>query len=185
MSDSIYKQHRPGNSDDLYCKLLDGDKIKGRIVGEPSMSVYKQGDKPRYSWLIFVREKNGKPVNRPQILTKGISVYNGIADLAEDWGDPTEFDVAIKRTGSGLQDTEYSVTPVKSSPDLTKEELAEAEKINLVQATKGKWLRQFEEDRILPDPIVDFVPDEVAPMPEDLGEPVQITDEEMPEDFLK
>lgn len=182
--DSIYKTHKPGGGDDLYIKLLDGDKIKGRVASEPAMSVYKPGDKPRYSWIIFVREKNGKPVNRPQILTKGISVYNGIADLVEDWGSPTEFDLTIKRTGSGLNDTEYSVNPVKDSVDLTKDELAEVDKVNLIQATKGKWLQDYEEDRILPEPITqgtfaddpspDFVPDQVVDDVSD--EPINLND---------
>lgn len=154
MSDSIYSQHKPTGGDDLYAKLLDGDKVKGRIASEPAISVYKDGDKPRYSWIVFVREKNGKLINRPQILTKGVSVYNGIGDLVEEWGDPTSFDVVFKRTGSGLSDTEYSVTPVKTSNDLTKDQQAEVDKIDLPQATKGKWLSEYIKDGKLPNPVV-------------------------------
>lgn len=176
---SIYAQHQPGSTDGLYLKLQDGDKVKGRIASEPAISVYKQGDKPRYSWVIFVREFNGKPVNKPQILTKGISVYNGIADLVEDWGEPTQFDLTIKRTGSGLNDTEYSVNPVKESTDLTKEQLAGAEKIDLPQAIKGKWLSTFVDDNELPEPVTNLTAsaDKVFDVDED--EPIQ-----MPEDFL-
>lgn len=165
---SIYKDYRPGSTNDLYLKLADGNKVKGRIVSEPAISVYSEGQKPRYSWIIFVREFNGKPVNKPQILTKGISIYNGIADLVDEWGDVQEFDIVIKRTGAGLNDTEYSVTPVKTSADLTKEELAEVEKIDLVQATKGKWLADYIDDKELPtpitsgglDPVITEIPDE-------------------------
>lgn len=174
--DSIYQQHRPGSTNDLYVSLKDGDKLKGRIVSEPAISVYQEGQKPRYSWVIFVREFNGKMVNKPQILTKGISVYNGIADLTEEWGAPQEFDVVIKRTGSGLNDTEYSVTPVKTSADLTKEQLEEAEKIDLPQAIKGKWLADYVEDGELPAPKVDTVYEgETSPPP---------TDEDIPLDRI-
>lgn len=170
---NIYAKHQPGGSSDLYVKLTDGDKLKGRIVSEPAISVYSEGQKPRYSWIIFVRELNSKPVNKPRILTKGISVYNGIADLVEDWGQPTEFDITIKRTGAGLNDTEYSVNPVKESKDLTKEELAEVEKIDLPQAIKGKWLSDYVDDGELPDPITSGVKlDTIREVPE--GEALEI-----------
>lgn len=179
---SIYTTYKPSGDNDLYAKLLDGDKIRARIVSEPAISVYKQGDKPRYSWVIFTKEKNGKPVNKPQVLTKGISVYNGVADLVEDWGNPDSFDVTIKRTGSGLSDTEYSVNPVKESNDLTKEQSAEVEKVDLLQAIKGKWLADYVEDNELPEPVTSGVAlDTVHPVPE--GEPMSM--DEMPEDFLK
>lgn len=174
---NIYQQHRPGSTNDLYIRLNDGDKLKGRVASEPAISVYSEGQKPRYSWVIFVREFNGKPVNKPQILTKGISVYNGIADLTEEWGAPQEFDVVIKRTGSGLNDTEYSVTPVKTSADLTKEEQAEVDKIDLPQAIKGKWLQDFVDDGELPDPITaGKFTDDIAPMPTDEDAPINIED---------
>lgn len=166
--DSIYSKHKPGSTDDLYIKLLDGDKIKGRVTSEPAISVYQEGQKPRYSWVVFVRDKNGKVINRPQILTKGISVYKGIADLVEEWGLPQTFDVAIKRTGSGPNDTEYNVTPVKVSSDLTDSQQEEVDKIDLPKAIGGKWLADFVEDGELPAPKVDgIVADEVVEMPSD------------------
>lgn len=184
---SIYNDHKPGSTSDLYLKLGDGDKVKGRIASEPAISVYKEGDKPRYSWIIFVREFNGKVIDKPQILTKGVSVYNGVADAAEAWDEePTQFDVIIKRTGSGLSDTEYSVTPVKTSDDLTKDQLAEVNKINLPQAIKGKWLADYVDDRELPEPVTAALPN---PKPDKVhevidGEEVTLTEEEMPEGFL-
>jgi hypothetical protein len=167
---SVYDDHKPQGGNDLYLKLKDGDKVKGRVASEPAISIYKEGDKPRYSWIIFVREFNGKAVNKPQILTKGISVYNGIADLVEEWGEPTEFDIVIKRTGAGLNDTEYSVTPVKTSDDLTKAEQEEIDKIDLPKAVKGKWLTDYVEDGELPDPINDLPPINMDVPPEFLRE---------------
>lgn len=173
MSDSIYNQHKPTGGSDLYLVLKDGDKAKGRIVSDPAISVYKEGDKPRYSWIMLVREFNGKEVNKPQILTKGVSVYNGIADLVEEWGEPTEFDIAIKRTGSGLNDTEYSVTPVKTSTEPTSDQLEEIEKIDLIKSIKGKWLSEYMEDGRPPAPIIQTSREEdetfsEADIPEDI-----------------
>lgn len=172
---SIYQDHRPGNTDDLFLKLLDGDKVKGRIVSEPAISVYTEGQRPRYSWVFFTRDKNGKPVNKPQILTKGISIYNQIADLVEDWGDPNTFDITIKRTGSGLNDTEYSVVPVKESATISKVQQEEIDKIDLPGAIKGKWLREFMQDDRLPNPIVMSTQvDTVEPMPGDEDAPIDL-----------
>lgn len=181
---NIYQEHRPGSTNDLYLKLGDGDKVKGRITSEPAISIYKAGDKPRYSWVMFVRELNNKPINKPQILTKGISVYSAIADLVEEWGSINDFDIAIKRTGSGLSDTEYSVTPVKTSTDLTSEQEAEVAKINLPQAIKGKWLADFVDDNELPEPVISNPPaikvDTVHEPPES-EEPIRL--EDLPEGF--
>lgn len=149
---NIYQTYKP-QGDNLYLKLKDGDRAKLRIASEPGISVYNKGDKPRYSWIVFNRE-----LKKPQIYTSGISVFSQVADLTEEWGDAQEFDIIIKRTGSGLSDTSYSVTPVKQSVDLTKEELEEVAKINLPQAIKGKWLADFVDDGELPDPIMSGLP---------------------------
>lgn len=174
--ESVYSKHQPSGGNDLFLKIADGDKVRGRIVSEPAISVYKEGDKPRYSWIMFVRELNGKPVNKPQILTKGVSVYNGIANLVEDWGEPDQFDITIKRTGAGLNDTEYSVTPVKESTNITGEQQAEIDKIDLPQAIKGKWLADYVDDKELPSPTTSS-----SALTEGAE---QLTDSDMPDDFL-
>lgn len=145
--DSIYATYKPAGGDD-YLKLKDGDKVRLRIASEPAISIYKQGDRPRYSWVVFNRD-----AKLAQVYTGGVSIFNAIADMTDEWGDPTTFDITIKRTGSGLQDTTYSVTPVKTSDDLTDEELESVAKIDLIAAIKGKWLQEFADDATLPDPI--------------------------------
>lgn len=144
---SIYNDHKPEQGDGLYLKLKDGDRVKLRIASEPAGSIYKAGDRLRYSWVVFNRDKE-----RAQVYSAGISVYSQIADLVEEWGEPTDFDIIIKRTGSGMNDTSYSVTPVKSSLDLTKGQLTESEAINLLEAVKGRWLADIEKDGIAPEP---------------------------------
>lgn len=160
---SVYQTHRPGGDNDLYLKLKDGDRVKMRITSEPAISVFKPGDKPRYSWVVWNRE-----ANKAQVYSAGISVYTAIADLTEEWGEPVEFDIVIKRTGSGMNDTSYSVTPVKKSDELTAAELEEVEKVDLLQAIKGKWLTDYVEDKVLPEPIMNTGKDEVVPMPEEM-----------------
>lgn len=161
MSESIYNQHRPSSSGGDYLKLKDGDKVKLRIASEPAISVYKEGDRPRYSWVVYNREEE-----KPQIYTAGISVYSQIADLVEEWGSPETFDIIVKRTGSGLQDTSYSVTPVKTSKDLTDTEKEEVEKVDLVAGIKGKWLSEYHEDGQPPAPIKQDVPEDDEPITE-------------------
>lgn len=149
MSNSLYQQHRPGNSDDLYLKLSDGDAVKMRIFSKPVIIVYKEGQRPRYAWVVI--NHNNK---KAQVYGAGVSVYSQIADLEQDWGEITEHDITIRRKGSGQFDTEYSVVPVKNSIAPTKEQEAEAEKIDLVGATKGKWLEDFITDGQLPEPVL-------------------------------
>lgn len=173
---SIYTQYKPeGSSDGLWLKLKDGDNFKLRVMSEPVITVYKEGDRPRYAWVVYNHDNK-----RVQVYSSGVSVYSQVSSLVEDWGEPTEFDIRVKREGSGLQDTSYLVTPVKNSTIVPKEAVAEAQKIDLVQATKGKWLKEYVEDHILPAPLQDgIVADDPAPTDDDA--PISLDD--LPEGF--
>lgn len=162
---SVYDEHKPQGGNDLYLKLKDGDKVKMRIASQPAISVYREGDKPRYSWVVWNRDQD-----KAQVYSSGVSVYSQIANLVEEWGEPTEFDVTIRRTGSGLQDTEYAVVPVKTSKDLTAEEKTEVSNVDLPKAIKGKWLADYVKDGELPEPVSD-VPRDDAPPPSDKDAP--------------
>lgn len=170
MTNSIYKTHKPGGTDNLYLKLKDGDKVKLRISSSPAVSTY-DGTKLRYNWIVWNRE-----LNKPQVYNAGISVFSQIAELVEEWGEPNEYDITIKRTGATMNDTEYFVTPVKESVSLTKVQEAEATKIDLPLACKGKWLFEFERDGKLPEAIKpESSVDEIAPMPSG-DEPILLSD---------
>jgi hypothetical protein len=160
MSDnkSIYQQHRPGGSDDLFLRLKDGDAVKMRIYSKPAIVLYKEGQRSRYAWIVI--NHNNK---KAQVFGSGVSIYSQIADLEEDWGEPTEFDITVRRKGSGQFDTEYSVTPVKNSTAPTKEQEAEADKIDLLNATKGKWLEDYMKDGELPAPVLEGKEEESPP----------------------
>lgn len=173
MTNSIYTQHQPeGSSDGLYLKLKDGDSFKLRIMSEPVITVYKEGDRPRYAWVVYNHD-----LKKVQVYAAGVSVYGQLAALVEDWGEPGEFDIRVKREGSGLQDTTYTVTPVKNSTEPPTEAAGEAEKIDLPNATKGKWLAEYIEDRELPDPVV-------AGFGEDLPSDPPPTDEDAPTEHV-
>lgn len=163
---SIYSMHKPQSGGE-YLKIKDGEKIRLRIASEPAISVYKSGDKPRYSWVVFNRENN-----MAQVYTSGVSVYSQIAALVEDWGDPTEFDVKISRTGSTMNDTEYFVTPVKESKNLTDSELEAVNKIDLLKAVKGKLLSEYVKDKKLPEPSIQVE----QPEEEQANRPVSLDD---------
>lgn len=164
---SIYETHQPSTGGGDFLKLKDGDKVKMRIATEPAISVYKAGDKPRYSWVIWNRD-----ADKPQVYSAGVSVFKQIAALVEDWGEPTEFDVRISRSGSGMNDTEYMVSPVKESKKLTTEELDKVNAIDLLKLIKGKMLADYEEDGKLPPPVMEYV-----------GETPDYTDEDAPLDI--
>ena len=169
---SIYQQHKPSSGGGDFLKLTDGESVKLRIASEPAISVYKLGDKPRYSWVVFNRDQK-----KAQIYSAGVSVFQQIAALVEDWGEPTEFDIRVSRTGSTITDTKYIVTPVKTSTDLTDDELDLVNAIDLPKTIKGKMLAEYEEDGVLPAPVTNGLPyADDAPAPTDDDAPVDLND---------
>lgn len=160
---SIYQKHQPSSGGGDFLKLRDGDKVKMRIATEPAISIYKLGDKPRYAWVVWNRD-----ANKAQVYSAGVSVFKQIAALVEDWGEPTDFDIRVSRSGSTINDTEYIVTPVKESKKLTPEELDKVNSIDLPKVIKGKMLSDYEVDGILPLPVTsDSVPLDDIPFTDD------------------
>jgi hypothetical protein len=92
----------------------------------------------RYAWVVW-NHNEGKA----QVFSQGKSVFNQLADLVPDWGEPTDYDITVKRTGEQLE-TRYSVNPAPKSIDLTKEQKDECAKIDLLAAVKGFWLSDAE-----------------------------------------
>lgn len=145
---SIYQQYKPKSGGDLYLKLKDGESVKLRIASEPVIFTNEFDGKisERFAWVVFNRNEN-----KAQVYAAGKSVYGQIADLVDEWGEPTTFDVTIKRTGEGL-DTRYGVVPSPKSEDLTKEEQEQVANVDLLKATGGYWLSDFAKDGNLPEP---------------------------------
>lgn len=151
---SIYQTYKPaGGGDGLFLKISDGDSVKLRIASEPAIfTTTFEGSDPstRFAWTVWNRGEK-----KAQVFNGGKSIYNQIADLVEEWGEPTTFDISVKRTGQGLE-TRYSVNPLPKSTDLTKEEQEECDKVDLLKAVKGYWLKDFK-DGGAPEPIRDEV----------------------------
>ncbi len=144
MNDSIYKTYKPaGGSEGLFLKLQDGDSVKLRIASEPAIfeqEFTNDGEitiSTKFAWVVWNRNEQ-----RAQIFNGGKSIYNQVADLVDEWGEPTGFDINVKRAGQMLE-TRYSVTPLPKSEDLSSEEQAECDKIELLKAVKGRWLKEF------------------------------------------
>ena len=72
-------------------------------------------ERPKHFWAFPVWNVSGKQVQILEITQR--SIQDGIMSLNEsdDWGDPTGYDIVIRKSGSGL-DTTYSIMPGKASP---------------------------------------------------------------------
>ncbi len=146
MNESVYKTYKPASgSDGLFLKLQDGDTVRLRIASEPAIYTQEFNNdgevtvSTKFAWVVWNRNEE-----KAQVFSQGKSVYNQLADLYDEWQNPTGYDVSIKRVGQMLE-TRYSVTPSPKSTDLTPEQEAACAKIDLLAATKGKWLKDFTE----------------------------------------
>lgn len=110
---------------DNFLKIKDGESVKGVFRGEPeTFYVYWEGkksvecepthEKARFRFRInFVtRGKDGNLVSK--IWDQGPTIYNALKDLNLEY-ELADTVVNIKRTGSGLNDTSYSVIPAKEN----------------------------------------------------------------------
>jgi len=132
--------------------------------GEAVPSKEKIKRKEEFAWLVIDREDG-----EIKMYTATTSVYLSIKELKDDsdWGDPTQYDIKVKRTeepGMGY----YKVTPVgKGMGDITKEEkeLVGACTIDLVTELEGgKDTNTFgsgnletapDDDIVVPDDMLD------------------------------
>jgi len=145
---SIYEQHKPAGAGGDYLRLKDGDKVKVRFASAPAACTY-DGEKIRYQWVVFNRN-----INKAQIYEAGAQVFGQLASLYPEWGEPTEFDVTIGRTGSGQFDTSYTVTPSPKSLDLNAEQKAMVEEaLKTFPGKYAKWLADLEQDGVMPETV--------------------------------
>lgn len=143
---SIWQDHKPGGASGDYLRLKDGDRKKVRFFSEPAVITY-DGQKLRYQVVLY-----NKTDRLAQVYEFGAQVFGQIGELYDEWGEPTQFDITIGRTGSGMTDTSYSVTPSPKSEPLTAQEQEACEMIKFPSG-KAKLLSAYEEDRIMPETI--------------------------------
>ena len=143
---SVWNDHKPAAGGGDYLKLKGGDRKKVRFVSEPAVITY-DGVKLRYQVVLY-----NKTDKLAQVYEFGPQVFGQIAELAEDWGDPTQYDMTISRQGSTQYDTSYTVTPLPKSEVLTKDEL-EATTAVKFPTSKARLLSDYMEDGIMPETI--------------------------------
>lgn len=137
----------------MFLDLKDGDKAKVRIASDPAISSNEFKDaetgevtiSTKYSWVVWNREES-----KAQVFSRGASIFRQLAALVDDWGEPTNYDCTIKRSGMGLA-TRWTITPTPKSDPLTKEEQAECDKVDLLKVVKGQWLKDFSQEDWVPD----------------------------------
>lgn len=123
----------------LFLKIPADSEVRVRFVGKPIKkmeSFNNQPAKPRYYSRVIARTMvDGKPASEAKVFGFGTMIKNGIADfaLSDDWGNPEEFDIIIKRTGAEKQ-TKYSLIPCPKKP-LSADLKAKANEIDLVAVT--------------------------------------------------
>ena len=139
MSWNNMRKTKEGSS--LFIRLKDGDSIEGMFAGEPHTYYSKFKDKPEYTaWadgrsfkfrLNFIT-KNDDNELEAKILTGGSTISNAILDMKEEYGLDCIF--KIKRTGSGKDDTRYTIL---FKDKLKDGELAVYKSVKLNQLTKS------------------------------------------------
>lgn len=126
-----YETHKPVSGGGIYFKPESGKPYKIRLVGEPVVfqNTYEDNATTRYAWVIWNHTDK-----EAQIFQLPPSGYREVYDLAMgEWGDPAEYDIAYKKTGERLE-TRHSVQPVKTSTDLTDDQLSACKLIDLKEA---------------------------------------------------
>lgn len=134
-----------------YMKIVEGDQ-KIRILMKPIIGyeTWSEENKPqrfsRFEQAVNSNSRDGKVkefhafivwnyelgmIQLLNITQRGIQewIYNQTLD--EDWSDPTSYDIIIKRTGKGMNDTTYSMVAKMPKPmDQSISEALKAVKIN-------------------------------------------------------
>lgn len=124
VSYSEFEKER-SNEDSIYLRLEEGEN-KVRIVTKPYQfkKTFRESDGPRvrYGWAVIDRSDPKKEDGsiRFKYLEVGPMIYGQVVALVndEDYGDPKEYDIKIKKTKTGDEkfDVEYHVIPGPKSP---------------------------------------------------------------------
>lgn len=120
-------------------ETVDGSKKRIVCLGS-GCPICKAGHIPQKRFQILVIDRTD---NKLKILEGGNSIFRQVKDYAmdPDYGDPTKYDIKIKKEGSG-RETKYSVMASPKKSDLTAEEtellggaktLAEINKVKTVE----------------------------------------------------
>lgn len=140
---SIREPGSGGNVD--FMKLVNGPNVM-RIVGKPSLievhwekaadgstkkiicpgagcPICKAGHAPNSRYQVKVIDRGEKEEIKIKVLEQGPTVFNAIKTFAmePEYGDPTKYDIKIKKDGAG-RETKYNVVASPKKVNLTDEE---------------------------------------------------------------
>lgn len=123
---SKFKDIKTGGGDIL--KPEPGKAYKIRIIGEPWIYVSEYQGTPSTRFALTIYNQTD---SQAQILMLSKTAFGDVFELKEDeeWGDPEQYDITMKRTGEGT-DTKYSFIPSAKKP-LEASKKAEVEAIIL------------------------------------------------------
>jgi len=136
-----------------YYKIQEGDNLL-RIAGKPSKievhwedtidggkrrivcpgagcPICAKGSKPKSRYQCKVIDRRDNTV---KMLDVGLSIISQIQAYAKepDYGDPTKYDIKLKKEGKGL-DTRYTTIPSRNMEPLTEEQLKAVEEFPSVE----------------------------------------------------
>ena len=116
---------------------VDGTKKKVICPGA-GCPICKEGHIPQKRFQVLVLDRED---NKIKILEGGVSIFKQIKELAmdTDYGDPTLYDIKIKKEGQG-RETKYSVLASPNKSQLTAEEkelVANSQSLKEINAPKS------------------------------------------------
>jgi hypothetical protein len=135
-----YKDYTPPDNSGAFLKPEDGKVYGLRIMGEPVVfeNEFKGRVSTRYAWPVWNYDDN-----KAQILQMPVTGFKSLAEFARDdaWGDPTQYDIKYKRTGTGT-DTRHAILPNPRSIGVAmpEEAIEESGKLDLLKIIKGSIL---------------------------------------------
>ena len=146
-----------GGGGGSFLKINDGETVKVRIVSDPVYfdNEYKGQLSARIAWVVWNHDEQ-----KPQIWQTNGATYNSVKDLVADdeYGDPTEYDIKITRTGIEQQ-TRYSVRPGAKRYSLEDDQLEQCNAIDIIAKIDRSeythhvmWLEEHREDKEPEDP---------------------------------
>ena len=122
-------------------KGIDGQNKKVICPGS-GCPICKAGKSPQMRYQIQVIDRADGKI---KVLEQGTTVFNAIKAYAIDpeYGDPSKYDIKIKKEGSG-RDTKYSVVASPNKSSITpEEEKALAECKSLAEINKAKTIDEI------------------------------------------
>lgn len=176
---SIYKTYVPPTQSGGFLKIDDGQTVVIRIASEPVIfnSEFKGKTSTRYAWAVYNHDEG-----IAQVFSQSGTFFKNLAVFANDdeYGDPTTYNIKVTRTGTGT-DSSYTIVASPKKAPLTKEQQEAVEEIDIIKAIQSGpgvsnvfWLNDFAAGKTDSLPVTQVK--EVFEMPEDLDEPIDLSE---------